>query len=139
VEVDTETGDTRLVRIVAVDDCGRVINPMLVEGQVHGGIAQGSAQVLFEGVFYDADGNPLTSTLAEYGIPAATELPSFETAHTETPSPKNPLGAKGVGESGTTGSMSAVWNAVLDALLPYGVTEIEMPATPERVWRAINR
>jgi carbon-monoxide dehydrogenase large subunit len=138
VEIDTETGDVRLVRMVAVDDCGRVINPMLVEGQVHGGIAQGSAQVLFEGVFYDPDGNPQTSTLLTYGMPSAAELPSYETAHTETPSPKNPLGAKGVGESGTTGSLSAVWNAVIDALRPYGVTDIELPATPERVWRAIN-
>jgi carbon-monoxide dehydrogenase large subunit len=138
VEVDVETGDVRLVRMVAVDDCGRVINPMLVEGQVHGGIAQGSAQVLFEGVFYDADGNPLTSTLLTYGMPSAAELPRYETAHTETPTPKNPLGAKGVGESGTTGSLSAVWNAVIDALSPYGVTDIELPATPERVWRAIN-
>ena len=114
-----------------------MINPLLVEGQVHGGIAQGSAQVLFEGVSYDEDGNPMTSTLLTYGIPAASELPMFETLHTMTPSPNNPLGAKGVGESGTTGSLSSVWNAVIDALSPYGVTDIELPATPERVWKAI--
>jgi aerobic carbon-monoxide dehydrogenase large subunit len=138
VEVDTETGETLLVRVVAVDDCGRVINPLLVEGQVHGGIAQGSAQVLYEGVSYDEDGNPQTSTLVTYGIPSAAELISFETARTETPSPNNPLGAKGIGESGTTGSLCAVWNAVVDALSPYGVTDIELPATPERVWRAIQ-
>ena len=138
VELDTETGDIRLERFVAVDDCGRVINPMLVEGQVHGGVAQGSAQVLFEGVSYDADGNPQTATLLTYGMPSPPELPSFETAHIQTPSPNNPLGAKGIGESGTTGSLCAVWNAVLDALSPYGVTDIELPATPERVWRAMQ-
>jgi carbon-monoxide dehydrogenase large subunit len=139
VELDVQTGKLRLDKFVAVDDCGVVVNPLLVEGQVHGGVAQGSAQVLYEGVFYDSDGNPLTSTLVDYGIPYAPELPSFETAHTTTPSPNNPLGAKGVGESGTTGSLCAVWNAVLDALSRYGVTEIDLPATPERVWRAISR
>jgi carbon-monoxide dehydrogenase large subunit len=135
VELDTETGRIELLRHVAVDDCGHVINPLLVEGQVHGGIAQGSAQVLYEGVFYDEEGNPQTGTLVDYGIPYATEFPSFETAHTQTPSPNNPLGAKGVGESGTTGSISAVWNAVIDAC---GVSDIELPATPERVWRALG-
>ena len=138
VEVDTETGAVDLLRIVAVDDCGRVVNPKLAEGQVHGGLAQGIAQVLFEEVAYDADGNPLTSTLVDYMVPSAADLPPFETAHTETPTPRNPLGAKGIGESGTTGSIAAVWNAVTDALEPYGVTHLDPPFSPERVWRAIT-
>jgi aerobic carbon-monoxide dehydrogenase large subunit len=139
VEVDVETGLVRLVRHVAVDDSGRLLNPLLAEGQVHGGIAQGAAQALFEEVRYDADGNNLTGTLATYAMPSAAELPSFETAHMETPSPLNPLGAKGIGESGAIGSTPAVHNAVVDALRPYGVSDIDMPATPERVWRAIER
>jgi carbon-monoxide dehydrogenase large subunit len=122
-----------------VDDSGRLLNPLLAEGQIHGGIAQGAAQALFEEVRYDADGNNLTGTLATYAMPSAAELPSFETARMETPSPYNPLGAKGIGESGTIGSTPAVHNAVLDALRPYGVTDVEMPTTPERVWRAIQR
>jgi aerobic carbon-monoxide dehydrogenase large subunit len=139
VEVDVETGLVRLVRHVAVDDSGRLLNPLLAEGQVHGGIAQGAAQALFEEVRYDAGGNNLTGTLATYAMPSAAELPSFETARMETPSPLNPLGAKGIGESGAIGSTPAVHNAVLDALRPYGVTDIDMPTTPERVWRAIER
>ena len=138
VEVDTETGRVTLRRIVAVDDCGTVVNPRLAEGQVHGGLGQGVAQVLFEEVAYDADGNPLTSTLVDYLMPSAADLPSFEAAHTVTPTPKNPLGAKGIGESGTTGSIAAVWNAVIDALSPYGVRHLDPPFSPERVWRAIN-
>jgi carbon-monoxide dehydrogenase large subunit len=138
VEVDTETGSVSLRRMVAVDDCGRILNPLLVTGQVHGGLAQGIAQALFEEFTYDEDGMPLTSTLADYLIPSAAELPSFETAHTETPSPHNPLGAKGIGESGTIGSTPAVQSAVVDALAHLGVRHIEMPATPERVWRAIQ-
>ena len=138
VEIDRETGDTRLQRIVAVDDCGTVINAKLAEGQVHGGLAQGIAQVLFEGVVYDADGNPLTATLVDYAMPSAADLPSFETAHTVTPTPHNPLGAKGIGESGTTGSIAAVWNAVIDALSPYGVRHLDGPFTPEKVWRALH-
>jgi carbon-monoxide dehydrogenase large subunit len=139
VEVDVETGLVRLLRHIAVDDSGRLLNPLLAEGQIHGGIAQGAAQALFEEVRYDADGNNLTGTLATYAMPSAAELPSFETARMETPSPYNPLGAKGIGESGTIGSTPAVHNAVLDALRPYGVTDVEMPTTPERVWRAIQR
>ena len=135
VEVDTDTGDVRLRRIVAVDDCGRVINPLLAEGQVHGGVAQGVAHMLFETVDYDADGNPLNSNLATYGFPSAAELPSFECEFTETPTPHNPLGAKGIGESGTTGSTIAVWNAVVDAL---GVRHMDPPFTPERVWQTLN-
>ena len=138
VEVDTETGAVDLQRIVAVDDCGRVLNPLLAEGQVHGGLAQGIAQALFEEFAYDADGTPLTATLADYLVPSAAELPSFETAHTETPTPLNPLGAKGIGESGTIGSTPAVQNAVVDAVAHLGVRHIDMPCTPERVWRAIQ-
>jgi len=138
VEVDTETGAVRLARHIAVDDCGRILNPMLVEGQVHGGIAQGIAQALFESVEYDDDGNPLTSTFVDYMFPAASEFPSFETAHTETPTPLNPLGAKGIGESGTIGSTPAIHNAVVDAVKHLGVKHIDMPLAPERVWRAIQ-
>jgi aerobic carbon-monoxide dehydrogenase large subunit len=138
VEVDTETGGVNLLRMVAVDDCGRILNPMLAEGQVHGGLAQGIAQALFEEMAYDAEGTPLTSTLADYLMPSAAELPSFETAHTETPTPLNPLGAKGIGESGTIGSTPAVQNAVVDAVAHLGVRHIDMPLTPERVWRAIQ-
>ena len=138
VEVDTETGAVRLVRHVAVDDCGRVVNPVLAEAQVHGGIAQGVAQALFERVVYDDDGNPLTASFVDYAVPSAAELPSFDVFHTVTPTPRNPLGAKGIGESGTTGSTAAVWNAVIDALAPAGVVHLDMPFTPERVWRALH-
>jgi carbon-monoxide dehydrogenase large subunit len=138
VEVDTETGRVEPIRHVAVDDCGRILNPMLVDGQVHGGLASGIAQALWEEMVYDDDGNPLTSTLAEYGIPSAAEFPPFEVAHTETPSPLNPLGAKGIGESATVGSTPAVQNAVVDALSHLGVRHVDMPCTPERVWRAIQ-
>jgi carbon-monoxide dehydrogenase large subunit len=138
VEVDIETGAVHLLRHVAVDDCGRVLNPLLTEGQVHGGLAQGIAQALFEEFSYDADGTPLTTTLADYLMPSAAELPSYETAHTETPTPLNPLGAKGIGESGTIGSTPAVQNAIVDAVAHFGVRHIDMPCTPERVWRAIQ-
>lgn len=138
VELDTETGFVRLIRHVAVDDCGRVLNPMLVTGQQHGGIAQGVAQALWEEVVYDADGNPLTTNLADYAMPSAAEFPSFEAVNVETPTPRNPLGAKGIGESGTIGSTPAVHNAVIDALSHLGVKHVPMPCTPERVWRAIR-
>ena len=138
VEVDTETGRVRPVRHIAVDDCGRILNPLLVTGQQHGGIAQGMAQALWEQFVYDADGNPLTSTLAEYAMPSAAEFPSFESSNTETPTYLNPLGAKGIGESGTIGSTPAVQNAVVDALSPLGIRHIDMPCTPERVWQAIT-
>ena len=137
VEVDSDTGDTRLLRHVAVDDCGRILNPMLVEGQVHGGVATGVSQALYEQSLYDVDGNPRNTNFADYAIPAASELPRFETHHTETPTPLNPLGAKGIGESGTIGSTPAVQSAVLDALAPLGITHLDMPYTPQRVWRAI--
>lgn len=138
VEVDTQTGDVRLVRHVAVDDCGRILNPLLVDGQVHGGLGQGIAQALYEEVVYDETGNPLTGNLATYLMPSAAELPSFETAHTETPTPLNPLGAKGIGEAATIGSTPAVQSAVVDALSHLGVRHIDIPLTPERVWRAIR-
>jgi carbon-monoxide dehydrogenase large subunit len=138
VEVDTETGGVTMLRHVAVDDCGRILNPLLVRGQQHGGIAQGAAQALYEQVLYDADGNPVTSNLADYAIPSAAELCSFETSNTETDSPRNPLGAKGIGESGTIGSTPAIQNAVVDAVAHLGVTHIDMPCSPERVWAAIN-
>jgi aerobic carbon-monoxide dehydrogenase large subunit len=138
VEVDTETGRVELLRHVAVDDCGRVINPLLVAGQQHGGIAQGVAQALYEGVLYDDDGNPQTANLMDYAMPSAAELPSFEASNTETPTPLNPLGAKGIGEAGTIGSTPAAQNAVVDALSIFGIRHVDMPLTSERVWQAIR-
>jgi carbon-monoxide dehydrogenase large subunit len=139
VEVDIETGDARAIRHVAVDDCGRILNPMLVDGQVHGGLGQGIAQALFEEVLFDVDsGTPMTSDLTSYRMPSATELPSFETAHTETETPLNPLGAKGIGESATIGSTPAVQNAVVDALSHLGVRHVDLPASPPRVLAAIR-
>jgi carbon-monoxide dehydrogenase large subunit len=138
VEVDEETGKVELIRYVAVDDCGNQINPLIVEGQVHGGIAQGVAQALFEEAVYDASGNLLNPSFADYLVPSAMELPNFETGHTVTPSPTNPLGVKGIGEAGTIASTPAVMNAVINALEHLGVTHLDMPATPERVWSAIQ-
>ncbi|HTH05101.1 MAG TPA: molybdopterin cofactor-binding domain-containing protein, partial [Ilumatobacteraceae bacterium] len=137
VEVDTETGEVRHVRHVACDDAGTVLNPMLLEGQIHGGVAQGAAQALMEAVLYDEDGNPVTSNLADYAMISAAELPSVEVVHMETPTPLNPLGAKGIGESGTIGSTPAVQSAVVDAVSHLGVRHIDMPCTPMRVWQAI--
>jgi aerobic carbon-monoxide dehydrogenase large subunit len=138
VEVDTATGAVALLRHVAVDDCGRILNPALVRGQQHGGLGQGIAQALFEEVRYDESGNPVTSTLATYQMPSAADLPSFETANTETPTDLNPLGVKGIGESATIGSTPAVQNAVVDALSHLGVRHIDLPLTPERIWRALH-
>jgi carbon-monoxide dehydrogenase large subunit len=138
VEVDVETGEARLIRHIAMDDCGTILNPMLVEGQIHGGVAQGVAQALYEEFVYDAEGNPLTTTLVDYGIPTIGEIPLIETVHMETPTPHNPLGAKGVGESGTIGSTPAVQNAVIDAVSHLGVRHIDMPLHPMRVWEAIR-
>jgi carbon-monoxide dehydrogenase large subunit len=138
VEVDVETGEARLIRHVAVDDCGTILNPALVEGQVHGGVAQGAAQALYEEFVYDADGNPLTTSLVDYAIPTIGEIPFIETLHMETPTPLNPLGVKGVGESGTIGSTPAVQNAVIDAVSHLGVRHIDMPLHPMRVWQAIQ-
>jgi carbon-monoxide dehydrogenase large subunit len=138
-EVDTETGKVTLLRHVTADDAGPVLNPVLMEGQRHGGIAQGAAQALCEEILYDADGNPLTSTLADYGAITAAELPSFELLTSETPTQLNPLGVKGIGEAGTIGATPAVQNAVIDALSHLGVRHIDMPTTPERVWTAIQK
>lgn len=138
VEIDKETGDVRIERYIAVDDCGNQINPMIVEGQVHGGIAQGMAQALFEEVVYDENGQLLTGELMDYAVPKAYQLPHFELASTVTPSPVNPLGAKGVGEAGTIGSTPAVANAVIDALSPFGVSHIDLPLRPEKLWRLMN-
>ncbi|MGI9645831.1 MAG: xanthine dehydrogenase family protein molybdopterin-binding subunit [Ilumatobacteraceae bacterium] len=138
VEVDTGTGQVKHIRQVACDDAGQVLNPLLLDGQIHGGIAQGTAQALLEEVRYDEDGNPVTSNLADYGMISAAELPSFEVVHMETPTFLNPLGAKGIGESGTIGSTPAVQSAVIDAVSHLGVRHIEMPATGERVWQAIE-
>jgi carbon-monoxide dehydrogenase large subunit len=138
VEVDTETGQAKIRSYVAVDDVGTVVNPLIVDGQVHGGLAQGIAQALYEEAAYDADGNLLTTTLADYLVPSAADLPSFVTDRTQTPATSNPLGVKGVGEAGTIASTPAVVDAVIDALRPLGVTDIQMPCTPPRVWRAIK-
>ena len=138
VEVDVDTGEVHLLEHVAVDDCGRVLNPMLVEGQVHGGLGQGIAQALFEEVVFDEHGTPVTSTLATYLFPAASELPSFTTLRIETPTPLNPLGAKGIGESATIGSTPAIANAAVDALAHLGVRHLDLPLSPERVLRAIG-
>jgi aerobic carbon-monoxide dehydrogenase large subunit len=138
-EVDVETGKAQLLRLVAVDDAGTVMNPLLAEGQRHGGLAQGAAQALLEEVCFDENGNPITNTLASYPIVSATELPSFELVTTETPTTYNPLGAKGIGEAGTIGSTPAVQNAVIDAVAHLGVRHIDMPTSPMRVWTAINQ
>jgi carbon-monoxide dehydrogenase large subunit len=138
VEVDAETGDIQFRRYVAVDDCGNIINPMLVEGQVHGGIAQGLAQALYEEVVYDENGQLLSGSLMDYAVPKAAMMPWMELENTVTPTPVNPLGVKGVGEAGTIGSTPAVVNAVIDALAPFGVKNIDMPLRPERIWRAIQ-
>jgi carbon-monoxide dehydrogenase large subunit len=138
VEVDTETGEVDLRRYVAVDDVGRVVNPMIVEGQIHGGLAQGVAQALYEEAVYDGDGNLLTANMVTYQVPSAAELPRWELYRTETPSPTNPLGVKGVGETGAIASPAAVMNAVVDALAVDGVSDVAMPATPERIWRALK-
>jgi aerobic carbon-monoxide dehydrogenase large subunit len=138
VEVDTETGNVRLRRLVAVDDAGTLINPLIAEGQIHGGIAQGVAQALMEEIIYDEDGTPKTTNFADYPVISAAELPSFELVHMATPTWVNELGAKGVGESGTIGGIPSVYNAVIDALSHLGVRHMTMPCTPEKVWSAIQ-
>jgi carbon-monoxide dehydrogenase large subunit len=138
VDIDPETGEPTLRRYVAVDDCGNVINPMIVDGQLHGGIAQGIAQALFEEAVYDRDGQLVTGTLMDYAVPKASYLPNYELHRMTTPTPVNPLGAKGIGEAGTIGSTPCVINAIVDALSPYGVRHLEMPARPEKIWRAMG-
>ncbi len=138
VEVDTETGKVVLTRMVAVDDAGTLLNPLLAEGQRHGGIAQGAAQAFVEEFVYDAEGNPLTASFADYPFLSATEVPSFELADMATPTSYNPLGAKGIGEAGSIGATPAVQNAVIDALAHLGVRHIDLPASPQRVWQALQ-
>jgi carbon-monoxide dehydrogenase large subunit len=138
VEVDSETGAVTLRRLVAVDDAGRIINPMIADGQVHGGVAAGIAQALYEESAFDAEGNPQNGNFVNYCIPGPPEMPSFDLVRIETPTPINPLGAKGIGESGTIGSTPAVHNAVIDALAHLGVRHLDMPVNGERVWRAIR-
>ena len=138
VEVDTETGKVTPLKHYAVDDCGRLLNPMIVAGQQHGGLAQGMAQTLWEHFVYDADGNPITATMTDYTIPTAADLPWFDVSNTETPTPHNPLGAKGIGESATVGSTPAVHNAIVDAVSHLGIRHIDLPCTPQAVWRAIQ-
>jgi carbon-monoxide dehydrogenase large subunit len=135
VEVEPETGNVEVKKYIAVDDCGKVINPLLVDGQVQGGIAQGLGQALYEGVVYDENGQLLTGSLMDYALPRAADLPRLQLARTETPSPVNPLGLKGIGEAGTIGSTPAVVSAVVDALAPFGVMHIDMPLTPQKIWR----
>jgi carbon-monoxide dehydrogenase large subunit len=138
VEVDTETGAVELQRMVCVDDAGTLINPLLAEGQVHGGVAIGVSQALYEHFTYGDDGTPLSANFVTYAFPSAAELPPWETVEMETPTPVNALGAKGIGESGTIGATPAVYNAVVDALSPYGVRSVDMPANGENVWRALQ-
>jgi carbon-monoxide dehydrogenase large subunit len=138
VEVDEETGETKILRYIAVDDVGRVINPMIVDGQVHGGVVQGIGQALYEHAIYDEKGNLITGSMLDYTVPNATQAPFIETARTETPCPHNLTGVKGVGETGTIASSQAVVNAVCDALAPLGIKHIDMPLTPEKVWRTIQ-
>ena len=138
VEIDPDTGNTQLLRYIAMDDCGEVINPMIVDGQIHGGIAQGVGQAMFEEAIYDEDGNLLSASLMDYLLPTAADLPSFELDRTVTPTDVNPMGVKGVGEAGTIGSAQTIVNAVVDALSPFGVKHIDMPVRPKRVWEAIQ-
>ena len=138
VEVDRETGDIKFLRYVAVDDCGKVINPMLVDGQIHGGIVQSIGQAMYEEVVYDEQGQLITGTLMDYAVPRAHHVPHFELDRTETPSPVNPLGVKGVGEAGTIGATPAIVGAIVDALSPFGVKHLDMPVKPEALWRIIN-
>jgi carbon-monoxide dehydrogenase large subunit len=138
VEVDVETGKVDVLQYVAVDDCGNQVNPLIVEGQVHGGVVQGLAQALYEDAVYDSDGNMRTATLAEYLVPAASDVPSLTLGHTVTPSPTNQLGVKGIGEAGTIGAAPTVINAIVDALSSLGVRDISMPASPQTVWNAIR-
>ena len=137
VEVDVETGKVNVERYVAVDDCGPAINPMLIEGQIHGGIVHAIGQALFERIHYDEDGQLVTGTFVDYALPSAADVPSFETDRTETRSPVNSLGVKGVGEAGTIAASPAVLNAVIDALRPLGVTFLDMPISSQSVWEAV--
>jgi carbon-monoxide dehydrogenase large subunit len=136
--VEAETGRIDVKKYLACDDCGPQINPMIVEGQIHGGVVQGIGPVLCEGAVYDDDGQLLTGSMLDYALPRADMLPQIETKHSITPAPDHPLGVKGIGETGTIASTITVYNAVMDALKPFGVDKIDMPITPEKVWRAIH-
>ncbi len=138
-EVDGETGEVHLRNYYAVDDCGRILNPMLVDGQIHGGLAQGIGQALWEEFVYDENGQVITGTLMDYALPKAHNFPWFDTANTETRTPVNPLGVKGVGEAGTIGSTPAVVNSVVDALRPFGVRHVDMPLKPEKIWKIVRQ
>ncbi len=138
VEVDTDTGEVHILAFVAVDDCGRMLNHYLADAQVHGGLAQGIGQALYEEVVYDQDGQLLTGTLVDYSLPNAEQVPAFVTDALETPSPINPLGAKGIGEAGPIGAPPAIVNAVLDALAPLGIKTIDMPLKPEKIWALVQ-
>ena len=138
MEIDPQTGHCRIERYLAVNDFGNLINPMLVEGQIHGGIVQGIGQALMETAVYDAEGQLLTGSFMDYAMPRADTAPPFEIHHHPVPTSTNPLGVKGCGEAGTSGAIPTVFNAILDALAPLGVTDLPMPATPERIWRAIR-
>src|SRR5882762_7749104 len=139
VEIDRETGDVSFLRYVAVDDCGKVINPLLVDGQLHGGIVQSLGQAVFEEVVYDDQGQLVTGTLMDYAVPRASQIPWMELDRTETPSPVNPLGVKGVGEAGTIGATPAIVGAIVDALSPFGIRHLDMPIKPETVWKIVNK
>jgi aerobic carbon-monoxide dehydrogenase large subunit len=137
VEIDRDSGEIEIKRYVAVDDVGNVVNPLIVDGQIHGGIVQGMAQALYEGAHYDDNGELITGTMSEYAVPKASMVPWFELDRTVTPSPVNPMGVEGAGEAGTIASTPAVANAVIDAVSHLGISHVDMPMTPERVWRAI--
>ena len=136
--MDADTGEVELQRYIAVDDCGNIINPLIVEGQVHGGIAQGVGQALYEEAIYDETGQMLTGSFMDYALPKAHNFPRFELDNTVTPSPVNPMGVKGVGEAGTIGSTPAIANAVIDALKPFGVRHIDLPLRPEKLWKLMQ-
>jgi carbon-monoxide dehydrogenase large subunit len=139
VEVDPDTGNVKILRYIGVDDCGNRINPMIVDGQIHGGIAQGIGQAMFEEAIYDDDGNLLSGSMIDYPIPTAGDVPAFELGWTNTPTDVNPMGVKGIGEAGTIGSAQTIVNAVVDAVSPFGVKHIDMPLRPRRVWDAIQK
>jgi carbon-monoxide dehydrogenase large subunit len=139
VEIDPETGVIEVVKYASANDFGTVINPLLVEGQMHGGLAQGIGQALMENTLYDEDGQPITGSYMDYAMPRASDVPSFVTEHHPVPAKTNPLGIKGCGEAGCAGALVSVMNAVVDALSEFGIRHIDMPATPERVWQAIKR
>ena len=138
VDIDKETAEIKVRRFVAIDDCGNIINPMIVEGQIHGGLAQGLAPAMYEELVYDDDGNILNGTFMDYLLPTAVEVPHWETGKTITPCPHHPIGAKGVGESPTVGAPPAIANAIVDALSPLGITHMDIPITPYKVWQILQ-